>query len=200
MPLSPPNAETAIAAMAKKATPLPHGFAIASANGDADAVISCSPSISIAQVLEARYSRTTNDVPPSSASGMVRAGSRILLTGVVAFSNPVKANKVSATALPRPASPSGIPDMWPGVAPAARLSAAARTTASNGRILIRTVITESPPAVLAPRALTSARMTTLAMAAATMNPVVCNAGLSQAIADAVAMASAALAAQLLHQN
>ena len=42
---------------------------------------------------------TTNRVPPKSARGIVRAGSRTLPTGVVAPSKPVSAKKVSAVAV-----------------------------------------------------------------------------------------------------
>ena len=73
-------------------------------------------------------------------------------------------------------------------------------TAKSGKSLMTVVTIDIPPEARAPNALTTCSTNTAATATAMNGTTGRNAGLIQATAEAVAMASAALADQLLHQN
>ncbi len=150
-------------------------------------------------LLDNRYNSATNVVPPMIASGSVRDGLRTLSTGVVAFSNPVMANRVSAAAVATSGTLSGTGGSgWN--APRAPWMTMIAITASSGNSLIATVTSASPPAERTPLALTSVSTTTAVIAAATTNHGPPKPGLIQDNAAANAIASPALPAQLEHQN
>ena len=92
-------------------------------------------------------------MPPISARGIVRPGSRTLPTGVVALSKPVNAKKVSAVAAATLAKVIGIGGSGSKLAPLAPRSRNSQITASSGNSLMATVTNENPPAARTPIAL-----------------------------------------------
>src|SRR6476620_553525 len=133
------------------------------------------------------------------ARGSVRDGLRTLSTGVVAFSNPVMANRVSAAADATLGTLSGTGGRGWDAPPTPWMTMIA-ITANSGNSLIATVTSARPPAERTPLALTRVSATTAAMAAATTNHGPPKPGLIHDSAAAKAIASPAFPAQLEVQN
>src|SRR4051794_17906403 len=128
------------------------------------------------------------------ASGSVREALRTLSTGVVAFSNPVIANNVSAAAEATLDTLSGTGGSGWNVPATPRITMIA-ITASSGNSLIATVTSAKPPAERTPMAFTAVSVITAAIATATTNHGPPKPGLIQDSAAANAIASPALPAQ-----
>jgi hypothetical protein len=138
-------------------------------------------------------------VPPRIARGNVRAGSRTLPTGAVAFSKPSIANKVSDVAVATPPMVNGTAASGSSVPPPPWLRTSRTTTPSRGTSLIAIVRRLSPPDTRTPSALTSVRKEIDAMLK-TMTVLSPNIGLIRDVAAPKAIATAAFETQHEIQN